>query len=729
MPSLKLLKFHTGFLVCLVSFCSLIVNTQEVLARTPPVVHHTLKAALHPDQHTIQVVDTINLPQTLIHSSALSFRLNPRLTITSLALNGQPLALSSISTQGHSQSETAHLSEFPPGQMMELSLPRQENPDTPLALTVAYEGQIHDPPQTSGGLRFVKPDETNGHIGTEGIYLTSETFWHPTWENVLYTYELIVTLPEGWEAVTQDKPLSRTQEHGAHTTTWHISTPSEALTIAANRFIVNTRQWQGLEIATYLFPEEAPLASQYLDATIRYLELYTELLGPFPFSTFAVAENFFPSGLGMPGFTLLGQGVMRRGYTQPYSLGHEIVHSWFGNSVFNDFSQGNWVEGLTTYLTNYYYDEATGNLQDAFNTRRRMHHEYNVYTTPADDYPIRQFHHKEMRKDNAVGYQKTALVFHMLRQEIGDQAFFQSVRQIIKEGTGQYIEWRDLERIFSRTSEKDLGWFFAQWVSRTGAPKLEWVNLEIQEDRQRPGQFVITGTVTQPAPPYRISLPIQIEMEDGQTHSTTLHLSQARELLIVPVPARPTKLLIDSQHHVLRRLERDQLPPILNLWETDSSRTVILPHTSAPQEEGAYASLIQRLKHQPDLPIISTDRPDYAQPGSYLTVGAIGPQMLETHSHNLCKDVVQVSSQKVTILDHHYASSDMAFLISCPHPDDPKHTLTFFFGLSPEAMTPVARLLFFYGWDSYLVFQQGRVVARGLFDPVHSAHEIPLPAS
>ena len=698
------------------------------MARTPPVVHHTLEASLNPDQHTIQAVDTISLPQALVHDSAVLFHLNSHLTITSLALNGQPLSLSSISTQPLRESETAQSSEPPPNQVLRLSLPHQDHAKASLTVTIAYEGQINDPPQTTGGLRFVKPDETNGHIGSEGIYLTSETFWHPTWEGSLHTYELSLTLPETWEAVTQDKPFSRTQQNRTQTTTWRIQTPSEALTVAANRFTVDKRPWQGLEIATYLFAEEAPLAPQYLDATVRYLELYTKLLGPFPFSTFAVAENFFPSGLGMPAFTLLGQGVMRRGYTQPYSLGHEIVHSWFGNSVFNDFSQGNWVEGLTTYLANYYYDEATDNILEAFKTRRRMHHEYNVYTTPDDDYPIHQFHHKETRRDNAVGYQKTALVFHMLRQEIGDQAFYQSVRQIIKEGTGRYIEWPDLERIFSRVAEKDLHWFFTQWVDRSGAPRLVINKVEAKEDPQQPGQFSITGTVTQQGPTYRVTLPLQIELEEGLTHSTILHLSQAFEPLVLQVPARPIKILIDPQNHVLRRRGRDQLPPMLNLWETDTSHTVFLPQTPTLQEEAAYALLIQRLKHQPGMSIISTNSPDYAQPGSYLTVGAVGQHILEDPSRNVCKDVVQVSSQEVTILDQQYTSPDMAFLISCPHPDHPGHTLSFFFGLSPEAMTPVSRLLFFYGWDSYLVFQKGRVIARGLFDPVHSADEIILPS-
>ncbi len=74
--------------------------------------------------------------------------------------------------------------------------------------------------------------------------------------------------------------------------------------------------------------------------------------------------------------------MIKRGYTQPYSLGHEIVHSWYGNSVLNDFSTGNWVEGLTTYMANYYFEELHSPPEKALSLRKRMFYEYSLYATP-----------------------------------------------------------------------------------------------------------------------------------------------------------------------------------------------------------------------------------------------------------------------------------------------------------------------------------------------------------
>ena len=177
------------------------------------------------------------------------------------------------------------------------------------------------------------PSETAGHIGPEGIYLSSETQWYLDVPESLSTYRLRVALPSGWTAVTQAKvrssgscPAGLCSNRELILTEWEPMQPTEALTLVANPFVAKTRNWsakegQQVQLGTYLFPEDAQLADEYLDATARYLETYIPLLGPYPFDTFAVVENFFASGLGMPSFTLLGSGVIKRHYVQPYALG------------------------------------------------------------------------------------------------------------------------------------------------------------------------------------------------------------------------------------------------------------------------------------------------------------------------------------------------------------------------------------------------------------------------
>jgi len=698
-----------------------LVTTHIAEASTPPSIHHSLAVELDPETHSLTATDTIHLPKSLFNQTPLSFALNPHLTIDRVEVNGRTVSVSKIP-------------EGPSGPkgfmqwMIERPSLNLEQSKAASILTIDYHGLINDSPKTSGGLRFVRPDKTNGHIGPQGIYLTSETFWYPTWEHHLVTFDLTLTLPSDWQAITQGQEINQSLTEKQRTSEWGIHSPTEALTLAANRFVVQKKIWRDIQLATYLFPDEAPLAQQYLDATETYLDLYTNLLGPYPFTQFAVVENFFPSGLGMPSFTLLGQSIVRRGYTQPYSLGHEIVHSWLGNSVLNDFTEGNWVEGLTTYLSNYYYDEAKGNYAAALKTRRRMMDEFNLYATPEKDYPIRQFHHKETRIDNAVGYQKTALVFHMLRQELSDDAFFKGIRQIIQEGTGQYFEWKDLKRVFSRVAERDLTEFFKQWVEHPGAPSVTLHDLSVRPDPLRSDQSIVSGTISQNDGTYKLPLPIKVNLQNESTFESMLKLNHATQPFTLKVPGIPTSITLDPEHNWLLRLQREQLPPMLNGWDTDTRRILVHAKTASKEEETSFQALMRRIQGQPDIEIRQNDSPAITDEASYLIIGTPARQLLESKTFQLCNKRVQMESGHITILDQVFERPDMAFLITCPHPNFSNHTVSFFFGLSPKAVTPVARLLFFYGWDSYLVFQQGKVVARGMFQPVHSAREFTIPA-
>ncbi len=707
------------FFIWVIVGCLLTIQIAE--ASTPPSIHHTLAAELDPGNHLLTATDTLHLPKELLNQIPLSFALNPHLTVDRVEVNGRTVSFSKLPEDPSGQKG------FTPWMIEHPSMNLEQSKPSPI-LTIVYHGLINDPPTTSGGLRFVRPDKTNGHIGPQGIYLTSETFWYPTWERHLVTFDLVLTLPADWQAITQGQETKQSVTGEQRTTQWGIHSPTEALTVAANRFVVQTKPWRGIQLATYLFPGEAPLAQQYLDATATYLDLYTNLLGPYPFTQFAVVENFFPSGLGMPSFTLLGQGIVRRGYTQPYSLGHEIVHSWLGNSVFNDFTEGNWVEGLTTYLSNYYYDEATGDHPAALKTRRRMMDEYNLYATPEKDYPIHQFHHKETRIDNAVGYQKTALVFHMLRQELGDEAFFKGIRQIIQEGTGQYFEWKDLKRVFSQVAKRDLTEFFKQWVEQRGAPSVTLHDLSVRPDPLRSDQSIVSGTISQKDGIYTLPLPIKVNLQDESTISTTLKLDQASQPITLNAPGIPTSITLDPEHHWLLRLQREQLPPMLNGWDTDSRRILVHAKTSSKKEEASLQALMRRIQGQPDIEVRQNDSPAITEAASYLIIGTPARQLLESKTLQACNKHVQMESGHITILDQVFEGRDMVFLITCPHPNFSNHTVSLFFGLSPEAVMPVARLLFFYGWDSYLVFKQGMVVARGMFQPVHSAREFTIPA-
>ena len=721
--------FFWVFLVTLLSpFCGFGTFPPFALASAPaserPILHHNLTIQILPNRHEILAEDTITLSPSDWSGleSPLRLSLNRHLTVDDIQIGTQPIRFG-IVAPSEDVNDGQHSI-----QLIEISDWGRLSPSDPLSLSIRYQGKIHDPPRSSKDLRFVRPDKTLGHIGPEGLYLTSETAWYPDLSETLSTFKVQVTLPDGWMAVTQGQLANQASKQGTVEATWEVNTPSEALTLVANRFVKHQRDWHGIKLETYLFAEDAHLSEQYLDATSEYLEVYTKLLGPYPFRKFAVVENFFPSGIGLPSYTLLGSRIIKRGYTQPYSLGHEIVHSWLGNSVLNDFSKGNWVEGLTTYLANYYYEELHGAPEIPLTNRRRMLYEYNLYAPVSREYPLIQFHHKETRIDNAIGYQKAAMVFHMLRREIGDNAFFSGIRALVKERSGAYADWGTLEQMFEQTAEQELGWFFTQWVKHPGAPFVRILSADVLPDQNPSGESLIELTLEQRAPVYQLNLPVTIELTNGKIHEASALMKTLNTSVTLPVPSHPKRVMVDPTFEMFRRLQRDQIPPMLNVWVTDQRPLLILPDERFRKNTSVYQPILHRFQSRELLVhIYSPDEEIMSSPNSQLILDDPESNNLTPKVLDSCHGDLTLGPDGLTIRNQTFKGPKISWLISCPHPTHPGHTVTVFSGFSASAVTPVARLLFFYGWDSYLVFNDGKVVTRGTLHTINKHLEVSLP--
>ena len=705
--------------------------------------HHDLFVQIDPDRHALMVVDrmTIDLPRA---QRAIRLSLAPTLQLDRLVLSNPD---GSADEGSHDLPfEVEH--DAASSSAQHITVPAAVVTAGTMILTAYYHGSINDPPKEPRHLRFVTPSETGGHIGSEGVYLSSESQWYPDLPESLSTYRLRMGLPSGWMAVTQGKPRTSgpcptefCPQPGLILMEWDLTQPSEALTIVANRFVSKARQWtastgQPVQLATYLFPEDAHLADEYLDATARYLEAYIPLLGPYPFETFAVVENFFASGLGMPSFTLLGSGVIKRHYVQPYALGHEIVHSWIGNTVFNRVDRGNWVEGLTTYLANYYWHELTGDQVQARDQRRLMLRGYNLHVPPGRDYPVGQFTHKQDERDNAIGYQKTAMVFHLLRQEIGDGPFWRSLKNLVVQYRGRHADWHDVERVFAEGAGKDLRWFFRQWVEESGAPELTLKKMTthpITGDSNR--AFQLTGSVIQTGKVFRSPLPLRITMEDGREQTVQTQVKAAEDLLTVNLPARPMTIELDPDAMIMRRIPRQFLPPVLNHYVTDRRRSVVLAFPDSPDGSHPFHDIVKRIEAQ------ESQRPQdersaiiplahdalFPQEGSVLVLGSPESRTaLQSLMNMHCGARLQLDDDGVTLAGTAYDGAGIAVLASCHRQNRPGSVVTWLYAVTPQAATTVARLLFFYGWTSYVVFNEGKAVARGEWETGQERMEVSL---
>ncbi len=743
----RILSFPCLFLLVLFNHGALGIAcaADPVLPRVV-IRHHDLFVQIVPEQHTLIAKDrlTLEVPQP---QTPIRFSLAPTLQIDRIALVQEAAGMeASIHDVPF---ELEHGST--PESVQEVSIPSQVAAAGLVTLDVHYHGVINDPPRDPRHLRFVTPSETAGHIGPEGVYVSSESHWYPDVQESLSTYALLVAVPTGWTVVTQGKagesracPAGLCRSDQMVMTEWAVTQPSEAVTLVANRFVTTFRDWtaktgQRIQLSTYLFPDDAQLADEYLDATVRYLDAYIPLLGPYPFEKFAVVENFFASGLGMPSFTLLGSGIIKRHYVQPYALGHEIVHSWIGNDVFNRVDRGNWVEGLTTYLANYYWHELMGDHAQARDQRRLMVQGYNLHVTPERDYPVGQFTQKQDEHDNAIGYQKAAMLFHLLRQEVGEETFWRALKGLVAQYRGRHAEWRDLERVFAEESRQDLRWFFAQWVEQDGAPVLSLLEAVTRPVAGEPAQtFQLEATIVQSNKPFRLPLQLLIRMEGDREHVLTVPLRSLREAISIALPARPIAIDLDPEFMAFRRIARQSLSPVLNHYVTDRRRSVLTGFTDEPDHPSPFRDVITRIEAQEqqkpigERTVIASMAQDglLPQEGSVLVLG--GPEFrsgIQSILARHCGERATLNERGVTVMGTAHEGAGLALLVSCHRVDRPGSVVTVLYAATQQAVAKVARLLFFYGWNSFVLFKDGAVVTRGDWPLASDRTEVRLDAS
>jgi aminopeptidase N len=219
------------------------------------------------------------------------------------------------------------------------------------------------------------------------------------------------------------------------------------------------------------------------------------LIGPYPFDEYGyivIVKNFEEGNFAMETQTIVM--ISRDWLMTPKVegvLAHELVHQWFGDSVSLASWNEVWLkEGLASYLMYMWLDHQGYVEISTFLGDSEANLDRSGYML---DQPLNQPLSSDMYGGNT--YDKGAWVFHMLRQEIGDENFTQFLREYYLRYTGSSASTAELQSVAEGVSGKDLDTFFNQWVYGSGIPHLDvnWTaqtgNVTIQVCQASTGQL------------------------------------------------------------------------------------------------------------------------------------------------------------------------------------------------------------------------------------------------
>lgn len=578
-------------------------------------------------------------------------------------------------------------------------------------LTIRYSVVFDDPvPQQLVGIE----DPSYGIRATimpEGAYLSAGSGWYPDTVDVPQRFTVTINGPQELTGVTSGRLEDFARTADETVTIWRTPVQPGAMALAAGHYQLRRDSLDGIQLLTFLGAGNAALAAGYLDSVREYLGLYRELFGPYPYEKFAVVENFYPTGYGLPGWTLLGSSVVRLPFIRETSLPHEIAHAWWGNAVKVDYAAGNWAEGLATYVADYYLKERAG-PREALEYRRKILRDYAALAAEDDALPLSAFRNRASRSDQAVGYGKAAMVFHMLRELIGDEAFWEGLRDVARDGLGKKYGWADLQRHFAAVAGTDLDRFFAQWIDRPGAPHLTLAAVEVV--RAASG-WRVSGILGQDEPVYQLAVPLRLVTE-GQVSERVITLAGRQQPFVLTVAERPVSLTVDHDSRLFRRLDPDELPATVNDLRASKNPLVVVA-TGADALVEAAADLLRGLQwHQ--APVIDET--------AYLASSWVGRDVLFLgwpHNESLWPEPppgVPAPGQESTVAGKTVGEAgDVLFMVRKTDRDN--RVVAYFLPGSAAAARDTARRIPHYGRYSYLLFHDGANRVKATWEPEGSA--------
>jgi uncharacterized iron-regulated protein len=432
-------------------------------------------------------------------------------------------------------------------------------------------------------------------------------------------YSLQAELPDGFTGISEADKLTLQKDGNRQLLESSFNYPLRTLNFIAGPYDIRSQKTNDqTTLYTYFFKEDSTLAEDYLKKATEYLKRYEQMIGPYPFKRFSIVENRLPTGYGMPTFTLLGQAVVRLPFIKDTSLGHEILHSWFGNSILPG-EGGNWLEGLTTYLADQLYAAEQG---EGIQYRKGQLQRYAGYVPISNEIKLADFTNPDdsqpmARKIRAIGYDKSSMVFHMLRKELGDETFSLGLRRFYQEKQFQRAGWDDIEKIFSAAAKKDLAPFFNQWIHRSDLPYLE---IEKVQNELKEGVAQISFHLLQKTKePYTLIVPVRINTVTGSLFKTLL-TSTNDDLFEIRVDELVTDVIIDPQYDLMRSLTPAELTPVLSLFDGAENKTIVLPENDQLDAYKPFETFyeIQKTKI---VPATALKNSDFSK-GSYLFLGS-----------------------------------------------------------------------------------------------------------
>lgn len=567
-----------------IGFLTILLFVQiGLFAQNQNIVNHQLNVEIFPLESKLVAIDTIEIfgdfnKEFLLNSSLIPESRTKGIQIEKVEenVNASDVGMDRDTENGESQ----------------ISISKWKISGNANKFVIAFSGKIASEVEQRQENYQRGFSQSAGIICELGTYLAGSTFWVPVFDNKLMTFTLTTVLPKDWKNVTIGERTSISEANGKSTDTWVCDKPQEEVFLIAAKFSeYSYKMSNGTKAMAFLRTPDEGLANKYLEVTEQYMNMFEEMIGKYPYTKFALVENFWETGYGMPSFTLLGEKIIRFPFILHSSYPHELLHNWWGNSVYVDFESGNWCEGITAFMADHLIKEQRGE-GEAY--RRETLQKFTNYVNPSNDFPLNKFQSRYDAPSEAIGYGKSLMMWQMLRRKLGDKNFIKGIKLFYKDQIYKKASFTDMQKAMEEVSGADHSAFFDQWTSRTGAPEISIkdIKTDVYAENYR---INLTLQQTQAEEVFMLDVPVNVVTEKGLETFVFLMDHKTQEFQI-SLKSKPVKLAVDAQFDVFRILNPSEVPPSLSKIWASTNNIIILPSKAQKEQKQIYLKYAEMQK-------------------------------------------------------------------------------------------------------------------------------------
>jgi aminopeptidase N len=514
--------------------------------------NYEVEVLLHPDDQTISGLAKVEFTAQQVS----------RTVVVELH---QDLKINSVSVTGGKPLEFERDTTFP--MRLTIGLPEAIAPGKSVSLVFNYTGPVSSEDDSpTKGVRFASVDKTSA-------YLLLPARWFPltNYPTNRYTGTFKITTPDSFAVVGTGKADPPTMAPGIGrgaagqaTYVFHCEHAAPVGTFVAGALQLSPMQVEGFNVSVFTPPVQANTANAYATSLSHIASYFSDAFGQLNLKeydplTIAQIPDGTVQGFAAPGLLL----VSARQWTQKVNerlLSQLAAEQWWGDRVLPSSASDVWLtDGLSRYAEAMYAEQADG--------AAGLHKALEDFAVGAlmyeDTAPISQAARLETFSNEyrSIVADKGALVFHMLRTQLGDDAFSALMREFYKKYEGKNANLNDFEKMaltkipppVKGQPPVNLVSFFSQWLNSTGVPEFK---LEYIVYRTRKG-FKVVGKIHQDLDTFRMPVEIRIDTEGNPETKKILvtGTTQAFEVETFGRP-KPNGVIIDPNNNLLKSSPR-----------------------------------------------------------------------------------------------------------------------------------------------------------------------------